>query len=161
MANIYDGSFVLGNTSATQISAGPGIKLDTSVPGVIGISNDETVLWSGSIYDANASATLSESYKNFNRLGFTYNIQEATGISGYIEIPTEGSMFNISHNWLSFTDNTLGVFFTNLTANSNTTLSVNRHTYWYISNNATNINRGGNGLVIREIVGVNRISGGN
>ena len=40
MSNIYDGTFILGNTSATTLSAQPGIKLDTSVPGVIGIGTE-------------------------------------------------------------------------------------------------------------------------
>ena len=161
MSSIWDNTYTLGNSSGTVISAGPGIKIDdTSQPGVIKVSNDETVLWSGSIYDAGASANLSESYKNFNRLGITYNIQEASDISGYVEIPTDGSKYNITHNWCSFTDNTLGVFFTNLTANSNTTLSVNRHTHVYVSNNATTLNRGTNGLVIREIRGINRKQNG-
>ena len=47
MSEIYNGTFVLGNTSATQIVAGEGIKIDTTEPGVIKVSNDETVLWEG------------------------------------------------------------------------------------------------------------------
>lgn len=142
------------------ISAGPGIKVALE-NGTLVVSNDETVLWEGSIYDTNASASLSESYKNFNILGISYNIQEASNISGYVEVPTAGSVWNVSHAWASFTDATFGTFFSNLTANSDTTLSVNKHMHWYVPNNATTINRGNNGLVIRKIVGINRISGGN
>ena len=50
MANIFDGTFVLGNVSATTLSAGEGIKITTDEPGVIKVSNDETVLWSGTNY---------------------------------------------------------------------------------------------------------------
>lgn len=67
MSQIYNGSFVLGNTSATTLSAGPGIKLDTSVPGVIGISNDETVLFDGDI-SYNTTGLLSEPLTNFERV---------------------------------------------------------------------------------------------
>lgn len=74
MSQIYNGSFVLGNTSATTLSAGPGIKLNTSVPGVIGISNDETVLWENSAWLGSDkspgvnTASLSESVYNFNSI---------------------------------------------------------------------------------------------
>ena len=73
MANIYDGSYVLGNTSATQIIAGEGIKLDTSVPGTIKISNDETVLWSGALTGTAGSLTaqLSEPFTNFEEIRLT------------------------------------------------------------------------------------------
>ena len=47
MANIYDGSFVLGNTNELTFSAGPGIKIDSPSAGTVRIGNDETVLWSG------------------------------------------------------------------------------------------------------------------
>ena len=66
MSQIYNGSFVLGDTSATTLSAGPGIKLDTSVPGVIGISNDETILWSGDT--PTSAAILSEPASGFERV---------------------------------------------------------------------------------------------
>lgn len=155
--SISQGNYILHNIDAKKLYVQEPLFTANSGDAVyVGWRPDETVLWEGSAYDANASANLSESYKNFNRIGFTYNIQEAGAISGYVELPTAGSMFNLSHNWLSFTDNTFGTFYTNLTANSNTTLSVNQHTHWYVANNATTINRGNNGLVIRKIVGINR-----
>ena len=45
MSSIWDNTYTLGNSSATVISAGPGIKIDDSTPGVIKVSNDETVLF--------------------------------------------------------------------------------------------------------------------
>ena len=65
--NIYDGTFVLGNTSATTLSAGPGIKITTDEPGVIKVSNDETVLWSGSPSASNVNINLSEPISGFER----------------------------------------------------------------------------------------------
>ena len=68
--NIWNNTYVLGDVSGTTISAGPGIKIDDSTPGVIKVSNDETVLWSGTLKsDGNgypASAALTESIENFN-----------------------------------------------------------------------------------------------
>lgn len=88
MANIYDGSFVLGSTSATTLSAGPGIKLDTSVPGVIGIGTDETVLWSGTQSLTGAtSVNLSENVSSFNGFKFewspTYGNNRCTNVVDY------------------------------------------------------------------------------
>ena len=68
MANIFDGTFVLGNVSATTLSAGEGIKITTDEPGVIKVSNDETVLWSGTAHPngLTAVAQLSEPITAFN-----------------------------------------------------------------------------------------------
>lgn len=69
MANIYDGTFILGNTSATTLSAGEGIKLDTSIPGTIGISNDETVLWSDTANGlTSGSLVLNEPWSGFEKV---------------------------------------------------------------------------------------------
>ena len=69
MSEIYNGTFVLGNTSATTLSAGPGIKIDDSTPGVIKVSNDETVLWSGNHYWwTTSSMQVSEPLSGFERI---------------------------------------------------------------------------------------------
>lgn len=63
--SIYNGTFVLGDVSATTLSAGNGIKITTDEPGVIKVSNDETVLYSGN-YNTNTTAvSLSEPVSNF------------------------------------------------------------------------------------------------
>ena len=67
MSSIWDNTYTLGNSSATVISAGPGIKIDDqSTPGVIKVSNDETVLWSGT--NGATACTLSEPISAFDRL---------------------------------------------------------------------------------------------
>ena len=70
MANIYDGSYVLGDVSATQIVAGEGIKIDTTEPGVIKVSNDETVLWSAN--SVQSAANLSEPMTAFDYVKVYY-----------------------------------------------------------------------------------------
>ena len=57
MNTIYDGTFVIGDTTTTDFSAGKGISITEPVGGTLLISNDETVLWSGS---STANAALSE-----------------------------------------------------------------------------------------------------
>ena len=68
--NIWNNTYVLGDVSGTTISAGPGIKITIDEPGVIKVSNDETVLWSGA---SNAGEfTLNETYKNFEKIGIVH-----------------------------------------------------------------------------------------
>ena len=78
--SISNGSFVLGQTSATNFVAGPGIKIDQPSEGVVRIGNDETVLFSGTLKsDGNGypvSAALTESIENFNYIrveGYCHN----------------------------------------------------------------------------------------
>ena len=68
MNTIYDGSFVLGQTSATNFVAGPGIKIDSPSEGTVRIGNDETVLWSGTYSNTTTSISLSEPTTNFNTI---------------------------------------------------------------------------------------------
>ena len=49
MNTIYDNTFVLGQTSATNFVAGPGIVIDEPSAGTVRIGNDETVLFSGDV----------------------------------------------------------------------------------------------------------------
>jgi len=66
--SIANGSFVLGQTSATNFVGGPGIKVDSPSEGTVRISNDETVLWSGDAGTSNFPITLSEAATNFERI---------------------------------------------------------------------------------------------
>lgn len=73
--SIANGTFTIGSTSATTFSAGPGISITQPSEGVVRIANDETVLWSGT---GNAGEfSLSESYKNFEKIGITHGCRWA------------------------------------------------------------------------------------
>ena len=65
MNTIYDGSFVLGQTSATNFVAGPGIRIDEPSAGTVRIGNDETVLWEGDQVGSAFTITASEPPTNF------------------------------------------------------------------------------------------------
>ena len=86
MASIYDGTFVLGDVSATTLSAGNGIKITTDEPGVIKVSNDETVLWSGNGTQTTGALNLSESITGFERIGISFFVDTSPEI-GYQEFP--------------------------------------------------------------------------
>ena len=62
--SIANGTYVIGQTSATNFVAGPGIKIDSPSAGTVRIGNDETVLWSGYLTTTGA-IQLSESVRNF------------------------------------------------------------------------------------------------
>lgn len=72
MNTIYDGTYVLGETSATNYVAGPGISITQPSEGTVMIAADETVLWEGtsalSAINGSANAiTLTESLYNFEK----------------------------------------------------------------------------------------------
>ena len=61
--SISQGTYTIGQTSATNFVAGPGIVIDSPSAGTVGIGNDETVL-----YDSSAKwteITFSEPASNF------------------------------------------------------------------------------------------------
>lgn len=70
--SISQGTFAIGQTSATNFIAGPGIKVDQPSEGVVRIGNDETVLWSGNSTVLNTTFNLSEPYTNFEKIRFKH-----------------------------------------------------------------------------------------
>lgn len=161
--NIWNNTYVLGDVSATQIVAGEGIKIDTTEPGVIKVSNDETVLWSGNDFSIgngshlSATVNLSEAITNFEEIKIISSgnldaqdiILDASKIGGngaFTWIVPEGG----NSNWIGlrgiFTDTThLKVY-----GGYSTTLgSVLTGGGWWNYKN------------IYEVRGINRISGGN
>lgn len=76
MNTIYDGTYTIGQTSATNFVAGNGIKIDEPSAGTVRIGNDETVLYSGT---RTSAAQLSENPTNFKRIrveDFYHNLYE-------------------------------------------------------------------------------------
>jgi hypothetical protein len=162
--SISNGTYVIGQTSATNFVGGPGIKVDSPSEGTVRISNDETVLyedWSKVDQLAGTVFNLSESWKNFERIGITYDNMEFTGRLGYTEYPTSGQL----------------TFRPPLT-NFNDGLSINiPWARWEPSGNNIYVKSRGllydswthpqatsgsfRGYRLHKIVGINRISGGN
>lgn len=158
--NIWNGSYVLGDTSASTIIAGDGIKVDSSVPGTIRISNDETVLYSTTGDGRNNSFTLSELASNFEYLRF-----EGIGFNNgpcltTIQAPTGTE--NISLTYLYFCANNDGnplqlhaSRFSTTDAKTYTTLSK-KFLYWSLDG----VTPGGNTtsvVSIKKVVGINRL----
>ena len=92
--SIANGSFVLGQTSATNFVAGNGIKIDEPSAGTVRIGNDETVLYSGDLSQGNKDTiTLSEPITNFEKFKVygAWNYNTDCRMYSQIEIDTVNS----------------------------------------------------------------------
>ena len=152
MNTIYDGSFVLGQTSATNFVAGPGIKIDEPSAGTVRIGNDETVLWEG---DA-TSATLSDSVDNFEKFVITYKYwpdrYTTQTIYGWSGQPT------YTEGWFDNNVNAAAIFFTRLTINdAHTVIGSDANKYWNPPAGGSLVDALGSFAIIK-VIGINRIN---
>ena len=67
--SLSQGTYTIGQTSATNFIAGPGVRIDEPSAGTVRIGNDETVLWSGTLTVGN-TAQMSEPVSAFERYKF-------------------------------------------------------------------------------------------
>ena len=162
--SIWNKTYTLGNSQETEIVGGTGIKVDDSVPGVIGISTDETVLFDGSLTGTlPVSASLSEAPSAFQY------VQVHMG-GGYKSVFTyEGS----SDTWQIFSPyvggSNISLYAVNVSiSNENKTMTIqqNRSQYCKLgSGGITNYDSNKGATVgentIKKVIGINRISGGN
>lgn len=71
MNTIYDNTFTIGQTSAINFEAGPGVSITEPSAGTVRIGNDETVLWSGSEYlSASPVITANDYFTNYEKINF-------------------------------------------------------------------------------------------
>lgn len=155
--SIANGSFVLGQTSATNFIAGPGISITQPSESTIRIANDETVLWSGA---ATASASLSEPITGFERVKISFNNNgnninefQVSQVSGGVSCPlTIIPTFNNSYASVY----TQSWKFSDLT----TFTTAYKCKEWWGDTGAVS-SRDSSNHTINCIWGINRISGGN
>lgn len=154
MNTIYDGTFVLGSTSATTYQAGPGISITQPSEGTVRISNDETVLWEGTLTASTDKITLSEAKTNFDRIGIYFKCYERT----YFVQITGDSAFQIGVVF-AFQDGYLQACGTRWNTSDQIEFSWKSTitTYWGQSLS----NGWSSNIVPIKIVGINRISGSN
>lgn len=158
---IWNGSYTLGNSQETQITAGTGIKVTTPAAGQIQISNDQTVLWSGSTAVAdNTTLTLSEAASNFEYIriyGNAWSSNETTlwgersGATGNSEIVA--TFLGASGAAIRFVQ-----MLTILTGKS---LEFNSTNQFSIQGTSVSTAALAGNTIVKKIVGVNRIAGGN
>lgn len=81
--SISQGTYTIGQTSATNFIAGPGIKIDEPSAGTVRIGTDETVLWESSGAFLNPATDLSEPGANFEKLEFYWGAKPGTDQTQY------------------------------------------------------------------------------
>ena len=152
--SISQGTYTIGQTSATNFVAGPGIKIDEPSAGIVRIGNDETVLWSGSAY----TGTFSENISAFEKIQF--HMKDDTHIVGV------GTLY--TNDILTDGNYIVGCAATVWQPNSSPVriLSVSGNLTGFNSNNVSyqwwSKNDGGfASFNVTKVVGINRISGGN
>lgn len=167
--SIANGTYTIGNTNELTFSAGPGIKLDTSVAGVIGICEDRTVLFEDTNETGADSGDISEAYTNFEILLIEvgYGLQSSDRQDGYIWVMCSTRS---PYTWVQYTFGSGGNNHYYATAKiqwtSSTHFSVTNGSSILHNETATTVsgNTSYNANVkkcVLRIIGINRISGGN
>ena len=168
---IWNGSYTLGDSQETQITAGTGIKVTTPAAGQIEIAADETVLWENTNqYPAVSAITLSENWNNFKYIRIdtcesyaNANISNIFDTASYSFAGSRAKRFTVGHYAPDPSNSILYIRFVQLSFANNE----------YISGTVTfgraSLPAGGsigytdsdsNTRIIR-VVGINRIAGGN
>lgn len=156
--SIANGTFTIGQTSATNFVAGPGIKIDSPSEGTVRIGTDETVLYEGS---ANYNLiNFSEPASNFERIRLQISIVRPSIFEFPSEIFTNNNWpgGDFGNGWGGKPAHT--VF--ELSANDNG-FKVNAG--WHTESTGavawTNLNVSSTWIRPMKVWGVNRISGSN
>ena len=167
--SISMGTYTIGQTSATNFVAGPGIKIDEPSAGTVRIGTDETVLWSGAMASA---ANLSEPMTAFDYVK-VYYADDFTDTGKYHTV-AQLDPNNGSHMWqpiggLGEAGCWLGI--TYMSANNDySILSVPKVKLvkfgtWDATatgaNAITTVTTGKNVAVLYKVIGVSHLNGGN
>lgn len=168
MNTIYDGTYVIGQTSATNFQAGPGIKIDSPSEGVVRIGNDETVLYSGA--EPTSAVLLSETWKNFDRLKiYVQNKSMDNGLTMVEVRPLEREgqtpFYNIVAGF-SYGLGTNGMIWQNIIGIATDTTLTNQSAFgfqnsWTATSPTVRKNNTNDLNCILKVIGINRISGSN
>ena len=157
MNTIYDNTFVLGQTSATNFIAGPGIKIDEPSAGTVRIGNDETVLYSGS---TTATAALTEDIRNFERVRVAFN-HNGNGISEFLVSEISAGDSCPLTVVPTFSNNYASVYSQSWKFPATTSFSTAfKCKEWYGNAGVVSSKDAINHTVVK-VWGINRISGGN
>ena len=165
MNTIYDNTFVLGQTSATNFVAGPGIKIDEPCAGTVRIGNDETVIFSGA---GTSAASISEDIHNFEQVQLhlqhgtygpaqVFTINPITmGTTGYFAITRPRGVAGLNVAYIRFEVNQSGI-----SAVNSKMISFGSWTNNTVTGSSVDLNNPEDRNSIIKVVGINRISSSN
>lgn len=155
--SISQGTFTIGQTSATNFEAGPGISITQPSEGTVRIANDETVLWSGTTNSSGEIMNLSEPFTNFEKVRVKSNAWERIF---YNEITCDQAKLDFGNMWCLSNGTHVQYVAHSYSANSTRDKLV-----WAASNTAYLPNVGSKSwstaYQLLEVVGINRISANN
>jgi len=161
--SISQGTYTIGQTSATNFVAGPGIKIDEPSAGTVRIGTDETVLWEG---DSEVGTTgyktidLSEAAENFECIKVYMARGQNFKGNGIFEVsPLYASVVEL----MTTDPNTATThynYFTTFTLTGSKYVEQTNACGYSQPNNTTVVTNG-SWLHPYKIVGINRISGSN
>lgn len=161
--SIANGTFTIGSTSATSFEAGPGISITQPSEGTVRIANDETVLWSGT---RTSACTLSENAYNFDRIRLYLHLGMDERPRPIIELKPNTNMMTLFPKgggtvWWSWVRYTLNSDGKNLVAEASKCFNFGSVTSTTWSNPSIAVNSDEDINAITQVIGINRISGGN
>ena len=156
--SISQGTYTIGQTSATNFIAGPGIKIDEPSAGIVRIGNDETVLYkfTGSNILETSAYNLSEAYTNFNRMRITFVYNDGYSICQECDTKHDATLISAP---IGITPVTNGNIYCKIGGfkHNNEHRQISRTSSYDITNftgkNVANV------VSIDSVVGINRISG--
>lgn len=152
MTVINSNRAIRGPVTAVPVVAGKGVRLvaDTENNRWV-VEADETVLWEGNLWDGQTTtANLSEAASNFEyiRVYGVAHEQNVRQVTTMIQGSGENYVSLHSGNVWYTTKVTFGT--------GSTTLVLNGHNNYWLS--GTTLNSGTDGVMIKKLVGVNRIA---
>ena len=156
--SISQGTYTIGQTSATNFIAGPGIKIDEPSAGTVRIGNDETVLYkfTGSNILETSAYNLSEAYTNFNRMRITFVYNDGYTICQEYDTKFDANRIPAPIGTSPTNDGTIHCKIGSFTHNNEHT-QISRIASYDIANftgkHVANV------VSIDSVVGINRISG--
>lgn len=162
MNTIYDGSYVLGSTSALTFEAGPGIKIDEPSAGAVRIGNDETVLFLHSAVPMSPTGTvyqMSEPITNFERIKVEYWNREFKYMRTTNEFFLEGTSANDTRfcTSLDVSNPTGNQQRLNMTMAYNTSGNlVDMQHVLFFANGGSVTTGNERGLGVHKVIGINR-----
>lgn len=157
MNTIYDGSYVLGQTSGLTFEAGPGIKIDEPSAGTVRIGNDETLLWEGS---ANKAIT-TEDPNNFAQLRVCVKNTATPEISTFTVDSSNTTFGMCACGGFYDGQQILGLLRGVITTSGLSFGDSKTNKIPYSDGGNKTINVAAGGWVYTKVIGINRISGGN
>ena len=151
--SISQGTYTIGQTSATNFVAGNGIKIDEPSAGTVRIGNDETVLWSTDSPTTLTTFTLSENASNFEFIDVHFRLGQPTTADYVLRFLGSTNSINLVGYFNG--DRTIWISSTMFTTSDHKIFNRFRYVWNIGIGQSTET---GDAIRILKVVGINRIN---